>query len=355
MSQAGKHALITGASGFSAHHVIDRLLEEGWKVKATYHSDKSALEKFGDRVEFIQVDLTDKNSLKPSVKDVDVVFHPAALFSYSAPIELLRKVNVEGTKNLIEASMDAGVEKVVLWSSVALYGTADPKFYQMPITEDQELNPDCEGKYDLSKREQEAAAFRYHEENGFPISAVRSAPIYGPGSYYGIYTLFKYVQQASLSVCPRNMHKKHIPLVHAEDIAGAAIFLSDSKQFNGEAYNVADDYDLDMVQTLKFAACLTNQKMSILPPMPMKIFKPFLKLFGKFSYFEAKHVRKKKDGKMPVPKLETDTIIYMFGNFHFSNQKIKEAGYQFKYPNRKVGLVETFNWYDNNGWLEPQK
>ncbi|MHA1274753.1 MAG: NAD-dependent epimerase/dehydratase family protein [Promethearchaeota archaeon] len=356
-SDQGKKALVTGACGFSAGYVIDLLLKKGWKVKATdlKTANRTGLERFGGEIEFIAADLTNKESLKPAVKDVDVVFHPAAVFSYSAPLEILRKVNVEGTKNLIEASINANVQKMVLWSSVAIYGSADSKWYKIPITEDQELNPNCKGRYDISKREQEAAAMEYYKENGFPITAIRPAPIYGPGSYYGIYTLMLYVKQASLPAAFRNLHKKSVPLVHVTDIAGSALFLSDIKNFNGEVYNVADDYDLDMVQTLRFIAFNTGQRMKIMLPFPTKILQPFLKLFGMWSNFEANHLRKKVNGKAPVPKLETDTISYMFGNYKFSNQKIKDAGYKFKYPDRRIGLIEVIKWYDQHGWLKPQR
>ncbi|MGV9198614.1 MAG: NAD-dependent epimerase/dehydratase family protein [Promethearchaeia archaeon] len=357
MSNTGKRALVTGACGFSGSYLVDLLLQEGWDVVATdlKTADRSALMRFGDEIKFIPANLTDKKSLESVVEDIDTVFHTAAVFSYSAPMDLLRAVNVEGTENLIEVSMDAGVEKMVAWSSVALYGTADPDFYEIPITEDQELNPENEGKYDISKREQEAAAMRYYKENDFPITFIRPAPMYGPRSYYGMYTLFKYVQQGTLSICPRYLHKYNIPLVHVEDVAGAALFLANADKFNGEAFNVADDYDLDMVQTLKFVASLTNSTMKVILPIPLVIFKPFLKLLGKWSYWEAKHLRKKVKGKDPVPKLESDLLVYMFGNFFFSNEKIKAAGYEFKYPDRRIGLVETIVWYDNNGWKTPQK
>ncbi len=352
-----KRALVTGGCGFSANYLIDLLLKEGWKVRVTdlAGANKKAIEKCIDKIEFVPADLTDKNSLKNAVTGIDIVFHTAAIFSYSVPMDLLRMVNVGGTKNLIEACIEAKVKKMVLWSSVAVYGTADPKFYQIPITENQALNPKCEGKYDLSKREQEQAAMEYFESKGFPITVIRPAPIYGPGSYYGIYALFKYVQQASLPVATQNLHKSSIPLVYVEDIARAAVFLSDPNKFNGEAYNVADDNLLDMVQTLKFIALITGQVMKVLIPMPLKVFKPFLKLIGKWSYWEAQHLRKKVNGRPPVPKLETDTIVYMFGNFNFSNKKLKDTGFQFKYPDRRIGLMETFKWYDENGWLSPQK
>ena len=151
------------------------------------------------------------------------------------------------------------------------------------------------------------------------------------------------------------MHKKSIPLAHVDDIARSAIFLSDEKKFNGEVYNVSDDNDLDMVQTLKFVAFNTDQRMKVLIPILMKPLKPLLKVFGIFSKWEAAHLRKKVDGKPQVPKIETDTIIYMFGNFYFSNQKIKAAGFQFKYPDRRIGLIDTIKWYNQHGWLKPQR
>ncbi|MHA1734481.1 MAG: NAD-dependent epimerase/dehydratase family protein [Promethearchaeota archaeon] len=353
-------ALVTGSAGFSAGYVCDLLLEKGWDVVATDLPHLEARVKsqpWGGDVEFIGGDLTNKDSLKPLVDGVDVVFHPAAIFSYSAPMELLRKVNVGGTQNMIEVSMDAGVKKMVMWSSVALYGSADPKFYDMPVKElpIEELNPDCEGKYDHSKREQEAAALKYWEENKFPVSFMRCAPMYGPGSYYGMYTLFYYIKRQVLPAVFRNLHKASVPLVHARDVANAALFLSDEKNFNGEAYNVVDDNVLDMIQTLRFVGHLTNSKLKTLVPMPIKLFKPFLKLFGMWSKWEADHLRKKVNGKPKVPKLETDTILYMFGNFWFSNEKLKEAGYEFLYPDRRVALVELVNWYDEHGWNPPSR
>ena len=142
-STQGRRALVTGSCGFSGARLIDILLKKGWSVRATdlKNAPRTALERFGDEIEFIAADLTERETLKATVKDIDVVYHPAALFSYSAPIDLLRKVNVEGTKNLIESCIDASVGKMVMWSSVATYGTADKKWYSIPITEDQEYNP----------------------------------------------------------------------------------------------------------------------------------------------------------------------------------------------------------------------
>lgn len=351
-------ALVTGSAGFSAQYTCELLLEKGWEVICTdlpHLQEKVTMAPWGDKVTFLGADLTNKTSLAPCVEGVDVIFHPAAIFSYSAPMDLLRKVNVDGTENLIQVAMDAGVKKMVMWSSVALYGEASPKFYDIPITElpIEKLNPKCEGKYDLSKREQEQVALKYWEEHEFPVSFMRCAPMYGPRSYYGMYTLFYLVKRQVLPAVFANLHKASVPLVHARDVARAALFLSHPKNYNGEAYNVADDNVLDMVRTLRFVAHLTHSKIKTLLPMPIRIFKPFLKLFGKWSKWEADHLRKKLNGKAPVPRLETDTILYMFGNFFFSNAKIKEAGFEFHYPDRRTGLVEIVKWYNEHGWTPP--
>ena len=351
-----KNALVTGACGFSAPWVIRLLINEGWNVTATDLSTASpkGIKEFEGKLEFIPADLTKSKTLKPIFKDIDLVFHTAAMFSYSAPLEILRKVNVGGTKNLLDLCLKTNVKKMIMWSSVALYGEANPRFYNIPITEDQPFNPKTGGRYDQSKREQEIAAQQYWRENSFPITFIRPAPIYGPGSYYGIYTLFKYIKYEMLPTAPRNLHKASVPLVHALDVARAALHLKDSKKYNGEAYNVVDDNTLDMIDTLKYIATLTDSKFKVMMPIyPLRVLLPFLKLLGRWSSFEAQHLRKKINGKPPIPKLETDTIIYMFGNFWFSNQKLKDTGFSFVYADRRKGLLETINWYEENSWERP--
>jgi len=347
-----KRALVTGACGFVAGYVIEALLKNGWEVKATdlKTANKASLEKFGEKVPFSPSDVTDKDSLKLVVKDVDIVFHTAAIFDFSTPIEILRAVNVQGTRNVIEVSMDADVKKMVCWSSTAVYGQADPKWYKIPITEDQELNPMIKNRYDLSKREQEEAALTYYNENNFPVTLVRCNPIYGPGSYYGMYVIFYYTKIGALPAMPRNLHNYHMPIVHIEDIAGAALYLSDVKNYNGEAYNITDDNDLDTLETARYVAFLTGSRLKVLLPVALKPLRPLLRLLGKMSLWEAKHLRKKVNGKPPVPKLETETFEYLYGKYWFSNEKLKATGYKLKYPDRRIGLIKTIDWYDEHGW-----
>jgi nucleoside-diphosphate-sugar epimerase len=352
-----KTALVTGACGFSGSHLCKWLLDREWDVTAMDldSAPKNFLADILDRIQFVPADLTQKESLGAAVDGAQIVFHPAAIFNYSASMELLRAVNVEGTRNLIEACMNsASFEKMVMWSSVAAYGLADPKFYRMPITEEQPFNPKCDGHYDLSKREQEQVAHKYAEENGFKVTCIRPAPLYGPGSYYGIYYLWKVLKLGVLPILPGNLHNGSIPLVHVDDVSNAALFLADPAIGQNEAYHVVDDNVLDFIDTMKFVCTLVDHKLKIIHPLPLAILKPLLKLFGAWSFWEAGHLRKPYvNGKQPTPKLESDTMIYLFGKYWFSNQKLKDAGYQLLYPDRRIGLVETVLWYDQHGWLTP--
>jgi nucleoside-diphosphate-sugar epimerase len=356
-----KLALVTGGCGYSASWLIRELLADGWRVRATDlgSAPRDTIAEFGQRVEFVPGDITNKESLDPVFKDVDTVFHTAALFSYSAPMELLRKINVQGTQNVLDSCLKNNVKKMVMWSSVAVYGSASPRFYKMPITElpiDQ-MNPKNEGHYDSSKREQEALARKYWEEHRFPMSFMRLAPLYGPGSYYGLYALLRYVNEEVLTICPSNLGGTHkgvpkgsVPLVHAQDVARAAIFLSDPHKYNGEAFNVADDYTMDMVETLAFVANLTGSSFTPIIPLPMTLVFYFFKILGLLSTWEARKLRKKINGRPPLPSIETDLLVYLNGNFYFDNKKLKDAGFQFNYPDRRIGLIEAINWYNTHGW-----
>jgi nucleoside-diphosphate-sugar epimerase len=153
-----------------------------------------------------------------------------------------------------------------------------------------------------------------------------------------------------------NLHKASVPLVHAEDVARAALHLADPTQFNGEAYNVVDDNSLDMIDTLKLVAALCDSDFRVFYPIyPLKLIYPLLWLVAQWSTLEAKLFRgaRQKRGKPLHPKIELDTLNYMFGNFHFSNAKLKAAGFEFKWGDRRLALPHVIDWYERNGW-EPR-
>ncbi|MEM3086309.1 MAG: NAD-dependent epimerase/dehydratase family protein [Halobacteria archaeon] len=332
-------ALVTGASGFVGGHAVERLLQEGFDVRAT--DVRPPANGFAKGVEFVEADITKKETLKKAMDGVDNVYHIAAVFDYSTPWEVLHKVNVEGTRNVMEAAGDARVKSLVLWGAVASYGLPNPK--NLPITEDHPLTAMDVG-YDRSKREQEEAAWKIHKENGVPLTVIRPGGIYGPRSRYGLYAFILAVAQGWVPGVPTNIDYK-LPAVHVKDVAGAAAFLSKKREANGQAYNVVDDNVVDMRHAMKFIAAITDSHVGDMPPL----FPP--RVIANLTLGFARGVEKKYRKKGLKPVFGAESMQYMKGNYWVSNEKLKKAGYQLLYPDIRFGLLETVTWYRKEGML----
>ncbi|MFW5929922.1 MAG: NAD-dependent epimerase/dehydratase family protein, partial [Halobacteriota archaeon] len=239
-------AFVTGACGFVGRRVVDLLVEDGQNVVASDLSD-APKEVLPDDVEFRAADLTDPDSMSDAMTDVDVVYHTAALFSYSVFVdwEAFERVNVDGTDNLFAAAVEDDVERVVLWSSAGVYAPASND--ELPISEDHRR--EGESKYDRSKVLQEDVAWRYCDE-GLDVVVLRPAPIYGPGSRYGVARLWRAVERGFLRVYPTERGFK-LPLVHVDDVCRAAVHLA-SEGERCTAYNVVDDQEYDAGDVLRY-------------------------------------------------------------------------------------------------------
>ncbi|MBI4638062.1 MAG: NAD-dependent epimerase/dehydratase family protein [Candidatus Rokubacteria bacterium] len=171
-------ALVTGGTGFVGANVVRELLREGATVRGLVRpsSDRRALA--GLRVEPCEGDLGDPASLRRAVTGVRVVYHVAADYRLWAPDpKVLYRVNVEGTRAILAAAADAGVERVVYTSTVGALGI--PKDGS-PGTEDTPVSlRDMVGPYKASKFLAEEVA-REFAQGGLPLVIVNpSAPV-GP-------------------------------------------------------------------------------------------------------------------------------------------------------------------------------
>ena len=121
-------ALITGSSGHVGSNLIRELSKQDYKIRCIdFDGDYRAYEGFD--VEVIKGDITNKDSLHSVFKNVDIVFHTAALINLDRRYKKqIRQVNVEGTRNVCEAAVKAGVKKLIHFSSV-------DAFYRFPIEE----------------------------------------------------------------------------------------------------------------------------------------------------------------------------------------------------------------------------
>lgn len=114
--------LVTGASGLVGSHLVTQLVKAGKQVKALYRSAIPSI-KGGDKVRWIKGDILDIVSLEEAMIDIQQVYHCAAIVSFNPKKRnLLFHTNVEGTANVVNACLDAGIQKLVFVSSVAALG-----------------------------------------------------------------------------------------------------------------------------------------------------------------------------------------------------------------------------------------
>ncbi|MDP2797872.1 MAG: SDR family NAD(P)-dependent oxidoreductase [Methanoregula sp.] len=185
MKWQDKRVLVTGAGGFIGSHLVDELLNKGAKVTAFVHynarNDWGMLEgRYNDKTPNLTVlagDVTDSLFVKKAVSEKEYVFHLAALigipYSYVAP-ESYINTNIKGTLNIMQACLDAGVDRVVHTSTSEVYGTAQ----YTPIDEKHPLQG--QSPYSASKIGADKIAESFYCSFELPVTTIRPFNTFGP-------------------------------------------------------------------------------------------------------------------------------------------------------------------------------
>ncbi len=180
-----KKVLVTGADGFIGSHLTEHLMEKGFDVKAfTYYNsfntwgwlDTLPKEKL-DNIEIFQGDIRDPNGVRKALEGCDGVFHLAALiaipFSYHSPDSYV-DTNIKGTLNVLQASRDLELERVLVTSTSEVYGTAQ----YVPIDEKHPYQG--QSPYSATKIGADRLAESFYRSFELPVTIVRPFNTYGP-------------------------------------------------------------------------------------------------------------------------------------------------------------------------------
>lgn len=178
-----KKVLVTGADGFIGSHLVEMLVRAGAQVRAL--SQYNSFNHWGwleaidclDSVEVVTGDIRDPHYCKEITKDIDIVFHLAALiaipYSYVAPTSYV-DTNVTGTLNICHAALENGCQRVIHTSTSEVYGTA----LYVPIDEKHPVQP--QSPYSASKIGADAMAMSFYNAFGLPLTIARPFNTYGP-------------------------------------------------------------------------------------------------------------------------------------------------------------------------------
>ncbi|RME55042.1 MAG: SDR family NAD(P)-dependent oxidoreductase [Deltaproteobacteria bacterium] len=181
----GRRVLVTGSEGFIGSHLVERLLSEGYQVRAfvLYNSFNSMgwldtlPRAVRSEIEFFTGDVRDPNGVRVAMKGCDVVFHLAALigipYSYHSPDSYI-DTNIKGTLNVLQAARMLEVERLLVTSTSEVYGTAR----YVPIDEAHPFQG--QSPYSASKIGADRLAESFHRSFGTPVTIVRPFNTYGP-------------------------------------------------------------------------------------------------------------------------------------------------------------------------------
>lgn len=246
--------LVTGADGFIGSHLVEMLVSQNYQVKAL--SQYNSFNNWGwledinckDKIEVLTGDIRDPHYCKHVTKNVDIIFHLAALiaipYSYVAPDSYV-DTNIKGTLNICQAAKENGVKRVIHTSTSEVYGTAR----YVPIDENHPLQP--QSPYSATKIAADAMAISFYNTFDLPVTIARPFNTYGP-------------RQSARAVIPTIITqiangKKEIKLGdvrptrdfnYVEDTCRGFIALAESNATIGEVINIGSNFEISVGDTL---------------------------------------------------------------------------------------------------------
>jgi dihydroflavonol-4-reductase len=260
--------LVTGGTGLVGAHLLAHLVKTEKHVKAIYRTpDKLEAVKnvfsfyfdnatpFFDKIEWFKADVTDVPSLEAVFPEVTHVYHVAALISFDPKdFDTLRKINIEGTANIVNLCIGYGVKKLCFVSSVAAVGkNEDPT---IPITEETDWNAEADNNvYAISKYGSEMEVWRGSQE-GLDVVIVNPAIILGAGFWRsGSGSLFRKIKKGL-----KYYTKGILSYVDVKDVVSVMIQLMESDIKRERFILVAENWTLE-----KFTQ-VTAKALHVKPP-----------------------------------------------------------------------------------------
>ncbi|KAI9436389.1 3-beta hydroxysteroid dehydrogenase/isomerase [Russula earlei] len=326
-------ALVTGANGHLGNNLVRLLISKGIPVRASVRNINNKEPFAGLDCEVVQSDITNKPSLVKALEGVEVFYAVGAVFKLWAkdPAKEIYEVNMEGTRNMIEAAAEAGVKRIVYLSSIAALN-----YSRLPAKESYGQNPDRRNMYYNSKNDGETLAFELAKKHNIELVAVLPSAMIGSEAFAPLsvsYNILRLILQKQIPV------ETNITLnwIDVKDVAEGC-YRAAIKGVNGERYILANEQCTSIRDTVKIARQLFPELQLTLPvPLP----KPLL-----YGIAWIMELTSKMAGKAPV--ITTMDIAMFSGlqqNFDISKAK-KDLG--FAPMNSEQAVKEALMYLMNN-------
>jgi nucleoside-diphosphate-sugar epimerase len=263
-------ALVTGATGFVGSRMVERLVRRHVPVRALVRH-RLARGPSPAGLERVHGDVTRPDSLRAAAAGCDVVFHCAW---GGESLDDARRINVEGTRHVLEAAAAAGVRRVVHLSTMAVHGDALPA----ELTEDFPLVTGGDA-YGLSKAEGEQLAFELGRAAGVEVVALRPTLVYGPAAPYWVVGYFERVKREEVALVDGGTGLAN--LLYVEDLVDAMWAAAEAPGAAGTACLVSGAQPVTWAEYLgRFARMCHKPAPPSVPLWRAKIEMQVLRVYG---------------------------------------------------------------------------
>ncbi len=325
--------LVTGASGFVGSAVARALLDRGETVRALVRpsSDRRNLEEL--KVELEIGDLRDRASVERAAKGCDTVFHVAADYRLWVPKpEDMFHANVDGTRNVMEAAMNAGARRIVYTSSVATLGLpqgAEPANERTPVNESDIISP-----YKQSKFAAEALVKRMVKEQGLPAVIVHPSTPIGPRDVKPTPT-GKIVVEAAKGRMPAFVDTG-LNVVHVDDVAEGHLLALERGTIGGQYILGAEN--LSLAQILTTVAEIVHRPAPSWR-LPHDMVMPIAYLAELWAWLTGREPFVTRDGVRLARKMM----------YFSSDHAIEALGYRPRPA--KIAIADAVSWFSRHGYI----
>ncbi len=244
--------LVTGATGFIGRRLVRRLLAEGYKVRALVLPNEATDGLYG--AEIVRGDVRDPGSLENASNGVSRVYHLAAVVGDWGDDALFHAVNVEGTRNVLDAAAKARCERVLLVSSIVVYGW---QLRSGNCHEDVRRQHGV-GPYSRTKRESEELGLHYHRAGHVPVTVVRPGNVYGPGSPLWVDQIVSLLASGSMLLV--NGGRGDAVLAYVDNVVDVIVRAARAESALGKVYNANDGGGVSWRQYFSDLAQLTGAR-----------------------------------------------------------------------------------------------
>lgn len=325
-------ALVTGATGLVGSHLVERLHADGCQVRALVRNAGAAewLRPLG--AELAAGDLLDAAALRTAAAGCDTVFHCAALIASGGDWATFRRMNIDGTRAIVDAAAATGARLLHL-SSVAVYDDSH-RYRTAPTDESTPLTPLSSGSfYARSKREAEDIVMQAHAAGRVWATAVRPTVIYGRRDRQFVPRAARVMRTGFFPLFGGG--RTTMSLVHASAVADGAVRAVRTDAAGGRAFNLTNDFPVTVAEMVRYAAAgLERRVRGMNVPLPL----------ARVSFFALAQVLRLAGRRGLANQLPGALNAFARDNPFTSSRARRELGWSPTVA-PDVGIPDAFAWW----------